>query len=233
MSSKTRNGLSCSEAGKIGYEKSKDKLALICQQRKNIYNTNPKVCLQCNKLMEYTKKNNKFCSRSCAASYNNMGICRVKKTYNENIILTNRKIYKNYVKKEKLFCLYCSKELTKNEKKFCSNRCYSDYKWKLTKEKIEKRKAVDLNAIANSKVARRYLKEIRGVRCEICGITEWRSKEVPLVLDHIDGNPINWKLDNLRLICGNCDMQTDTYKGKNRGHGRFSRRLRYRTGKSY
>ena len=38
--------------------------------------------------------------------------------------------------------------------------------------------------------------------------------------------------NNFRLICGNCDMQTDTFAGKNRHHGRFWRRQRYKEGKS-
>jgi 5-methylcytosine-specific restriction endonuclease McrA len=68
--------------------------------------------------------------------------------------------------------------------------------------------------------------------CAICDVKEWQGKLVPLVLDHIDGNPENWDLLNLRLICPNCDAQTSTYKGKNKGHGRWKRRERYRSGKS-
>ena len=50
----------------------------------------------------------------------------------------------------------------------------------------------------------------------ICGQTEWMGKPIPLVLDHIDGNSDNFKLTNLRLVCGNCDMQLPTYKSKNK-----------------
>jgi 5-methylcytosine-specific restriction endonuclease McrA len=56
---------------------------------------------------------------------------------------------------------------------------------------------------------------------------------MPLVLDHIDGNSDNWDLKNLRMICCNCDALTPTYKNRNRGNGRFLRRIRYREGKSY
>jgi len=59
------------------------------------------------------------------------------------------------------------------------------------------------------------------------------DKPIPLVLDHIDGNSENWAIENLRLVCGNCDMLLPTYKSKNRGRGRAYRRDRYASGKSF
>lgn len=78
-----------------------------------------------------------------------------------------------------------------------------------------------------------YLLDTRGHRCEVCGITEWMGRPAPLELDHCDGNPLNNHLDNVRLICPNCHAQTETYKGKNMGSGRYYRRERYATGRSY
>ena len=40
-------------------------------------------------------------------------------------------------------------------------------------------------------------------------------------------------LDNLRLVCPNCDSQLPTFKGRNTGNGRYYRRQRYKAGKSY
>jgi hypothetical protein len=51
------------------------------------------------------------------------------------------------------------------------------------------------------------------------------GERVPLILDHIDGNSTNWSVANLRLVCGNCDMQLPTYKGRNKGSGREWRKL--------
>jgi hypothetical protein len=48
---------------------------------------------------------------------------------------------------------------------------------------------------------------------------------------HIDGNPYNDYLSNLRIICHNCDALLPTYAGKNKGNGRFERRLRYQKDK--
>jgi hypothetical protein len=43
--------------------------------------------------------------------------------------------------------------------------------------------------------------------------------------DHIDGNATNNHPSNFRLICPNCDSQSDTFGGKNYGKGRKSRGL--------
>ena len=54
------------------------------------------------------------------------------------------------------------------------------------------------------------------LRCDICGITEWRGKPVPLVVDHINGVNYDDRLENLRIVCRNCDGQLDTFAGRNK-----------------
>ncbi len=67
------------------------------------------------------------------------------------------------------------------------------------------------------KLKNRLLNEGRLVnKCAVCGIDTWNNKQLNLELDHIDGNRINHKLNNLRLLCPNCHAQTDTYRSKNR-----------------
>jgi hypothetical protein len=51
--------------------------------------------------------------------------------------------------------------------------------------------------------------------CGICSIANWNGKVLSLHLDHIDGNPKNNLITNLRLLCPNCHSQTETYCGKN------------------
>lgn len=53
--------------------------------------------------------------------------------------------------------------------------------------------------------------------CAICNIDAiWNDKEMPLVLDHINGINDDNRLENLRFICSNCDSQLPTYKSRNR-----------------
>jgi 5-methylcytosine-specific restriction endonuclease McrA len=59
----------------------------------------------------------------------------------------------------------------------------------------------------------------------VCGFSRWQGKPISLHVDHVDGNPYDHSLSNLRLICPNCHTQTPTYGGRNRGRGRKSRKL--------
>jgi hypothetical protein len=73
-----------------------------------------------------------------------------------------------------------------------------------------------------------YLLEEGGHSCNICGISdEWYGKTLSFVLDHINGNWMDQRKENLRLICPNCDSQLATSRGKNRGKGRVSKRYAY------
>lgn len=49
-----------------------------------------------------------------------------------------------------------------------------------------------------------------------CGISEWNGRQLNCQLDHINGNPKDHRLENLRILCPNCHAQTDTYCGKNK-----------------
>ena len=52
---------------------------------------------------------------------------------------------------------------------------------------------------------------LKQARCEACGITEWRGERLTLELDHINGEPTDNRLENLRILCPNCHSQTDTW----------------------
>lgn len=53
--------------------------------------------------------------------------------------------------------------------------------------------------------------------CELCGQDEnWKGKKMSLILDHIDGDRENNELENLRIVCPNCNATLDTHCGKNR-----------------
>lgn len=53
-------------------------------------------------------------------------------------------------------------------------------------------------------------------RCNECGINPtWNGKPLVLQLDHINGDPLDNDINNLRWLCPNCHAQTDTFTGKN------------------
>lgn len=77
------------------------------------------------------------------------------------------------------------------------------------------------NSTANQATLRRWY--IKGnyteYKCAICGQEPfWNGKAMTLILDHINGDNHDDRLDNLRWVCGNCNIQLDTTNGKNRYH---------------
>ena len=74
------------------------------------------------------------------------------------------------------------------------------------------------NSTASQKVLRDWYSkgQYTEYKCAICGQKPfWNNKPMTLILDHINGDNHDDRLENLRWVCGNCNMQLDTTNGKN------------------
>ncbi len=57
---------------------------------------------------------------------------------------------------------------------------------------------------------------IKETPCECCGLTEWRGAPLALALHHANGDCLDNRLENLRLLCPNCHSQADALAGSRR-----------------
>jgi DNA-binding transcriptional ArsR family regulator len=70
---------------------------------------------------------------------------------------------------------------------------------------------------SRGQLKRRLLVEgLKEEQCERCGTSEWRGRALSLALHHLNGDPIDNRLENLQLLCPNCHAQTPNFSGRNR-----------------
>jgi 5-methylcytosine-specific restriction endonuclease McrA len=116
---------------------------------------------------------------------------------------------------------------------FCTNACQQSHRRRLLLEAWLETGVCGRTSYHGHYV-RGYLDEQQGGRRAICGIVDkWNGVTLALIVDHINGDASNNSRENLRLVCPNCDSQLPTYKARNRGTCRYSRRPRYAEGQSY
>lgn len=118
----------------------------------NKYYKNPNLCLNCNEIIKFEKRRNKFCNKNCSASFNNKNrtlteetknkiSSTLKRLYKENIIQVNPDNIKKLLEHQKLTqtaykihynkCKVCNKTFIsckslgiKVNNKTCSNKCH-------------------------------------------------------------------------------------------------------------
>ena len=176
------------------------------KEREEEYLKNPRVCMNCGKMIPYGERK-KFCSRSCAASYNN----RERSKGN----------------KEVRYCKYCGKPILKinseswadySRKNYCCSGCRTKYLYESYIKKWKNGEVTGSNGFGGvHKYVRKYLQEKYSNKCSECG---WDKVNIhtgksPLEVHHIDGNSDNNNEENLILLCPNCHSLTRNYKGAN------------------
>lgn len=181
-----------------------NKLGYKSYDRKHII----KKCLNCKTKINTTiGENKKFCSQSCAATYNNK---------------------KRKRKKEIKRCLNCDNLINYRNTTYCNNKCQKEYKRKIIFKKIESNDFLLENKETESKWVKKYLINKYGEKCMKCGWNEIHAitKKVPIQMNHIDGNTENNNLDNVELLCPNCHSLTENFGSLNKGNGRTHRKIR-------
>lgn len=95
-------------------------------------------------------------------------------------------------------------------------KCYE----KMIKTKIKKPLSEIL--IKNSNFNRSYLKKrlysenLLKPICSICDQDEnWKGVKISLIIDHINGIYNDNRIENLRIVCPNCNAGLDTFAGRN------------------
>ncbi len=69
--------------------------------------------------------------------------------------------------------------------------------------------------ITSYKLKKKILNEgIKDYCCEMCKLSMWKGKPIPLELHHINGNNKDNTLSNLMLLCPNCHALTDNYRNR-------------------
>lgn len=140
----------------------------------------------------------KFCSRSCSVSHHNKVSPKRKRTQSRGT------------------CPRCGNPTINAV--HCSNECYQSERldnyisrW-LAGEESGTTKYGPTNPVKN------YIRTIRGEACWECGWARanYRTGRIPLQIDHIDGDAMNNRPDNLRLLCPNCHSLTETFGNSGR-----------------
>ena len=125
-----------------------------------------------------------------------------------------------------MFCVNCGKEIS-NKKKFCNITCQKEYKFKKYINRCKKNQVNGLRGeYQTSMYIKTYLFKKYDNKCARCGWGERNiyTNNIPLEIEHIDGNYRNNSEENLILLCPNCHALTSTYKGANLNNGRKTRK---------
>jgi predicted nucleic acid-binding Zn ribbon protein len=180
----------------------------LSEKIRSEYYANPEYCQVCEGVIPFEKKNNPNCSMSCAATARNKGVRR----HGNPGEVTN--------------CLVCGNK-TKPGKKYCSQSC-SGSSNKFDIDAWLRGEITGNTALGCSGAIKKWLLNQCNHRCPKCGWGEVHpvTGEIPLEVNHIDGDSTNNSPENLEVLCPNCHSLTPNYRALNKKSSRTHRGLR-------
>jgi hypothetical protein len=128
-------------------------------------------------------------------------------------------------KSEPSYCSNCGKQLKRSSRKYCSNKCQTEFSYK---KYIDDWKNGLVDGLTSeyqlSSHIKKYIKEKFDNKCCECGWNKINpaTGHSPLEVHHIDGDYKNNAENNLALLCPNCHSLTENYKALNK-NGRKER----------
>jgi 5-methylcytosine-specific restriction endonuclease McrA len=144
-------------------------------------------------------KNGTHCSRACANSRQFSEASKIKKS------AANNKFYSSLTIEEKVKRGDCVR----------AKYNYAEQQRKSIQTKIDKSWSRPYEEMSVQSLRKRLIHE-HNYCCDECGQTNvWNGKPLTLEMDHIDGNPRNNVISNLRILCPHCHSQTDTFRARN------------------
>lgn len=121
------------------------------------YNLSPNLCENCKKPLSYNRKNNKFCSNSCSAKFNNIkqsSLTKQKKSFKMSSNYFGMEVSGEFCPVKIDNCKWCKELFVKrNKEKYCSSKCRSlfrkDLVSKLPQETKDKMRLRLLKGVAS------------------------------------------------------------------------------------
>lgn len=152
-----------------------------------------------------------------------------KRSYTDEELINAVKISKSYSNVIRILGLKQAGGTQKNikahvERLKCDVSHFTGMLWSKGKTKLDDPRIGNAEDIfvQNSKSSKSYIRnlviktKVIEYKCQLCSNSgTWNNKALKLQLDHINGDPRDQRLENLRFLCPNCHTQTETYCASN------------------
>jgi hypothetical protein len=193
-------------------------------------------CEKCSEDHDGSYGSGRFCGRGCANSRTHTVIDSICVKCGDDVQIPNtfpkkwdvicdgcKPKIKKRVKVVYPLCLNCGSVTSRSDSKYCCKECARISIIKNARDKRFKKVEDSQGVGCDIRWIKEYLLDKYGHKCWICGLKEWMGEPIPVIIDHINGRAHYNRLDNLQIVCGNCDMQLPTYKSKNKNSDRTKR----------